>query len=150
MKKKQAFKLFLLIVLCVSLTTRGFAILGLGDVVFDPTNYAEAIRQLWQMEQEYAQLVASYQMIRNQYNQLVWMGQQVPVNMAARYRALATPWQNSAASNTYGTTGGWITGINTGQGVAAGYSQATEPLHTYAAALANIPADQLDRFELNY
>jgi len=150
MKKKHALKLFLLIALCVSLARRGLAILGLGDVVFDPTLYAEAVRQLYQMQQQYAQLVESYEMIRNQYNQLVWMSRQVPVNMAARYRALGTSWQNSSAGNTYGTTGGWITGINSGQGVTAGYSQAAEPLHAYGAALANIPGDQLDRVKTNY
>ena len=150
MKKKNALRLLVVIAICVSLARRGFAIFGLGDIVFDPSNYAEAIQQLYQMQQQYAQLVESYGMIRNQYNQLVWMAQQVPVNMAARYRALATPWQNSSASNTYGTTGGWITGINTGQGVTAGYSQATEPLQAYGAALSNIPSDQLDRLKTNY
>ena len=150
MKKKHAWKLLLLIALCVSLAARGFAIFGLGDIVFDPSNYVEALQQLYQMQQQYVQLVESYQMIRNQYNQLVWMARQVPVNMAARYRALVTPWQNSAASNTYGTTGGWITGINSGQGVTTGYSQATEPLRAYGAALANVPGDQLDRLKTNY
>jgi hypothetical protein len=34
------------------------------------------------------------------------MLQPVPVNMAARYRALETPWLHSSAGNTYGTTNG--------------------------------------------
>ena len=36
-----------------------FAIFGFGDIVFDPSNYAEAIQQLLQMEQQYAQLEVS-------------------------------------------------------------------------------------------
>jgi len=150
MKKTHGLKMLLLVTLCVSLASRAFAILGLGDVVFDPSNYAEAIRELYQLQQQYVTLVESYEMIRNQYNQLVWMARQVPVNMAVRYRAVATPWQNSTASSLYGTTGGWINGINTGQGVPAAYSQATEPLHAYGAALGNIPEDQLNRVKTNY
>src|SRR5260370_14287772 len=85
-----------------------FGIFGLGDIVFDPTNFEEAAQQLLQLEQQYAQLVQTYQMVRSQYEQMIWMGQQVPVNMALRYRALATPWQPSSATNTYGTTAGWV------------------------------------------
>jgi hypothetical protein len=127
-----------------------FAILGIGDIVYDPTNYAQALQRFAQMEQQYAQLVQTYQMIRSQYTQMLWMAQMVPVNMAARYRALVTPWQMSSATNTYGTTGGWITGINTGMAVGAGYSQATQPLSTYGATLNNIPAEQLDRVKTGY
>src|SRR5260370_11150908 len=97
------------------------AIFGLGDIVFDPTNFEEAAQQLLQLEQQYAQLVQTYQMVRNQYEQMVWMAQQVPVNMATRYRAQATPWQPSSAANIYGTSGGWIVGINTGMCVSHGY-----------------------------
>ena len=150
MKKKWSMKVGVSLLLTLCLGAEAFAIFGLGDIVFDPTNYGEAIQQLWQMQQQYMQLVQSYQMLRSQYNQLLWMGQQVPVNMAARYRALATPWKDSSASNTYGTTGGWMTGINTGQGVSAGYSQITEPLGTYGSSLADIPADQQDRIKRLY
>jgi hypothetical protein len=74
----------------------------------------------------------------------------VPVLMAARFRVLATPWRYSSATNTYGTTGGWITGINTGANVLGGYGQAVDPLGTYGAALSNVPADQQDRLKRYY
>ena len=32
------------------------AILGVGDIVYDPTNFEEAVKQLLQMEQQYVQL----------------------------------------------------------------------------------------------
>jgi hypothetical protein len=121
-----------------------------GVVVFDPTNYAQALDRYYQLQQQFAQLVQTYQMIRSQYDQMLWMAKQVPVNMAARYRALYTPWLNSSAANTYGTAGGWTTGINTGIGVESGYSAATQPLGTYGASLGNIPADQLPRVKTNY
>ena len=77
------------------------AILGLGDVVFDPTNYVQAIKTFIQLEQQYEQLVQIYEQSRQQYEQLVWMSKTVPVNMRARYRAVVTPWANTTATNTY-------------------------------------------------
>jgi type IV secretion system protein TrbJ len=150
MKGKTNRTLVVCVLLGASLAAPAFAILGLGDIVFDPTNFEEAVQQLLEMEQQYAQLVQSNQTLRNQYNQMLWMAKQVPVNMAARYRAVATPWQASSATNIYGTAGNWITGVNTGVGVDAGYAVATQPLSNYGAALGNIPADQLPRVKTNY
>ncbi len=126
------------------------AIFGVGDIVYDPTNFEEAVKQLLQMEQQYAQLVQTYQMVRSQYEQMIWMAQKDPVNMVARYRALATPWQNSSATNTYGTTAAWGRSINSGLGMLDGYSRATQPLSAYGAALGNIPTDQQDRIKITY
>jgi hypothetical protein len=145
---KKTVALFAVIGLAVAVPA--WAILGVGDVVFDPTNLAEAVKELTQLEQQYAQLVQTYQMIKSQYNQMVWMAQQDPVNMIVRYGVPATFWTPSSATNTYGTTGGWVTGINTGQGVQGGYATATQPLGTYGGALGNIPADQIDRIKTNY
>jgi hypothetical protein len=78
------------------------------------------------------------------------MAKQDPVNMALRYGTPATLWTPSSATNTYGTTGGWVTGINTGQGVANGYAGATQTLGTYGNAFGQIPADQLDRVKTSY
>src|ERR1700680_557521 len=141
------------LVVCVLgalLARPAFAILGIGDIVYDPTNYAQALQRYLQLQQQYAQLVQTYQMIRSQYDQMIWMAKQVPVNMAARYRARYTPWLSSSAANTYGTTGSWVAGINTGVNVEAGYSAATQPLGAYGTALSNIPVDQLGRVKTNY
>ena len=75
-----------------------------GITVFDPANWAEALNQLRQLEQQYSQLVATYDQITNQYNHMLFMARRVPVNMSTRYRALLSPWRPSTASNTYGTT----------------------------------------------
>lgn len=133
-----------------SLAGPAFAIFGVGDLVFDPTSFEEAVQQLLQLEQQYVQLVQTYQTVRGQYEEMLRMAKRVPVDMPARYRAIATPWRNSSAANTYGTTGNWTTAINTGLGTAAGYSAATQPLASYGAALANIPADQVGRVKTNY
>ncbi len=122
---------------------------GFGITVFDPSVYLEAVSEVSQLIQQYNQLVQTYQMITNQYNQMLWMAKELPGNLA-RFRAIQTPWFLSAATNTYGTTGGWIGAINTGTNVFGGYQRATEQLMPYGAALANVPADQLDRLEKHY
>jgi len=139
-----------IVLAALAIAAPALAIFGLGDIVFDPTNFEEAVQQLLQLEQQYAQLVQTYSMITNQYNQMLWMAREAPVAMAARYRALPTPWTPSSAGNLYGTTGAWTTGINTGQNVSTGYSAATQSLDGYGSALGAIPADQLDRVKTNY
>src|ERR1700733_12020296 len=97
---KKILACLMIAVLCVA---PALAILGVGDVVFDPTNYHEAIQQFIQLERQYSQLVQTYQMVQNQYNQMLRMAQQVPVDMEQRSRARATPWTLSSATNLYGT-----------------------------------------------
>jgi len=126
------------------------AVLGIGDIVFDPTNLEQAIRQVIELQRQYEQLVNTYQVLRSEYNHILYMARRVPVNMMTRYRVLATPWRNSTATDTYGGTGSWITGINTGFGVDLGYARATQPLADYGAALGNLPAGQIDRVKSTY
>jgi hypothetical protein len=126
-----------------------FAQFGFGITVFDPSVYAEAITEVTKMVQQYNQLVQTYQMITNQYNQMLWMAKALPGNLA-RFRTIPTPWFLSGAANTYGTTGGWVSAINTGANVPGGYWQASEQLMPYGAALGNVPADQLDRLQKHY
>ena len=134
----------------LTVTTPAFAILGVGDVVYDPTNYGNALQMYAELQSQYTQLVQTYNQIRQQYDRMVYMARRVPVNMAQRYRAIATPWLTASATNTYGTTAGWTIGINTGINAAAGYRDATQPLKTYGPALSNIPADQLDGLKKTY
>jgi type IV secretion system protein TrbJ len=143
-------KLIMSILILSVVAAPALAIFGLGDLVFDPTNFEEAVQELLQLEQQYAQLVQTYHLIQNEYQQMLWMAQPVPVNMILRYRALSTPWTPSSATNTYGTTAAWQAAINSGQSVSGGYSAATEPLQTYGSALGNIPADQLARLQKDY
>jgi len=122
---------------------------GFGVTVFDPSVYAEAVTEVTKLVQQYNQLVETYQMITNQYNQMLWMAKTLPGNLA-RFRTIPTPWFLSGATNTYGTTGGWIAAINSGANVSGGYQNATERLMPYGSALANVPTDQLDRLQKHY
>lgn len=151
MKLAKVRKIAVVALISVAVSTpAAFAILGLGDIVFDPTNFGKLVEQLTQMERQYAQMVQTYQVVTAQYNQMIWMAKMVPANLRAHYRALVTPWHNSTATNTYGTTGGWIAAINTGNDVPGGYYEAIQQLNPYGAALGNIPADQLDRVKTSY
>lgn len=122
---------------------------GFGLTVFDPSVYAEAVTEVGNLVQQYNQLVQTYQMITNQYNQMLWMAKILPENLA-NFRAVATPWYLSSATNTYGTTAGWISAVNTGSNVSGGYESATVQLLPYGAALSNVPADQLSSLEKHY
>src|SRR5881296_3314834 len=79
-----------------------------GLVVFDPSVFAKVAAQLIEMGNQLDQMIKTYEMITNQYNQMIWMAKRIPVDMAGRYRAVLTPWRFPSASNTYGTTGGWM------------------------------------------
>ncbi len=130
-------------------------VLGVGTawaqwVVFDPTNYAAAIERLIQLQQQYAQLVQTYQQIRAQYDHMVRMARRLPVDMRTRYRALVPAWRASVALDTYGTSGGWTMTVNTGDAALAGYQLATQPLRDYGAALSQLPAEEQARIKARY
>ncbi len=150
MKRMKRRLATLLLVITLLAPLPALAIFGIGDIVFDPTNYAEAIRQLIQMEQQYEQLVETYQTVRRQYDHMIEMAKQAPVDMRRRYRSPVTGWGVPSATNTYGTTSAWLSAITTGAGASAGYQAASEPLLSYGTALANVPADQLDRLTKQY
>lgn len=150
MTRKRLTAVTVTVALLLGSASRTQAFLGFGDIVFDPSNYAQAVEQIVRLERQYTQLVQTYWMVRNQYDQLVWNAQRVPVNMSSRYRALAAPWRNASAGNTYGTTAPWVNAINTGFGVANGYLQSTERLATYGPYLSKVPASHLPALKTNY
>lgn len=46
---------------------------GFGIIVFDPSVYAEAITEVTKLVAQYNQLVETYKMITNQYNEMLWI-----------------------------------------------------------------------------
>jgi hypothetical protein len=124
--------------LCVATASAQF-----GAVVYDPTNYANALLRYFELQQQLLQLT-------NTYLLAVQMAKNLQ-NMPARYQALFSQWRNAAAQDTYGNTTAWVGGINSGQAVNAGYQQATTPLQVYdPAVLAGMTADELRRVESQY
>jgi hypothetical protein len=142
---KRKILLFLLVMgLAVGTTSAQF-----GGIVYDPTNYANAVLRYGQLVQQLAQLKQTYQQILTQYNLALAMSQNLK-NMPARYRAQFSQWRNGVALNTYGNTGRWITGVNTGD-VGGGYQQATTQLALYQQDhLASMDPVELSRVQSQY
>jgi hypothetical protein len=119
-------------------------------VVFDPTNYAVALEHLAELVQQYTQLVQTYQQIRAQYDEWIWLAQHLPPSALARYRMIANIWRLLTAGNTYGTLGGWLAAVNTGTGGLAGYRQATQLLGNYGGVAGQMPSDAWTRASVRY
>jgi hypothetical protein len=132
----------LIFLLVISLTVAS-ASAQIGAVVYDPTNYSNALLRYFQLQQQLLQLQTSYLLA-------VQMAKNIQ-NMPARYEALFSIWRNSAAQDTYGNTTPWIAGINSGQAVNPGYQQATTQLQPYnAAVLAGMTPDEFERVKSQY
>ncbi|MHB8541425.1 MAG: hypothetical protein ACYDCD_10855 [Candidatus Acidiferrales bacterium] len=146
--KKRLLAVLLVLGLCVGTASAQF---GFG-IVYDPTNYANAVLRYSQLVQQLAQLRQTYAQIVQQYNLAVQMSRNLQ-NMPARYRAQFSNWRNVVAPNTYGNTGTWVNGMNTGNAgaVNAGYQQATTPLLQYnGQELSGMTPDELDRVKSQY
>lgn len=123
-----------------------------GGIVYDPTNYQNALLRYYQLQQQLIQLKNSYLQLVAQYNLAVQMARNLQ-DMPARYRALFSNWRKTVAQDTYGNTGAWISGINSGElpQVTAGYQQATTRLHQYnPAVLAEMAPSELERVKSQY
>jgi hypothetical protein len=132
-----------LLIASLSITSAAAQLPGL--VVYDPTNYANALLRYLELQQQLLQLTNSFALA-------LQMAKDIP-NMAVRYQALFSIWRNGIAKDTYGNTAGWLNGINSGQMpvVTAGYQQATTQLLPYdGGALASMTPDELSRVESQY
>ena len=137
-------------------------VLGLGvgtataqfgnGVVFDPTNYHNALLRYYQLQQHLIELQKSYAKITGQLNLALQMAQFVK-NMPARYRALFSQWRKVTSLNTFGNTVSWINGINTGvlPNINTGYLQSTSQLAPYSSyELSGMGPLELGRVQSQY
>ena len=111
----------------------GTATAQLGNgVVYDPTNYHNALLRYHQLQQHLVELQKSYAKITGQLNLAMQMAQFVQ-NMPARYRALFSQWRKVTSLNSFGNTVSWINGINTGvlPNINTGYQKSTTQLSQY-------------------
>src|SRR2546427_2491481 len=147
MKKKI---LVCLLVLGLSVGTAS-AQFGSG-IVYDPTNYHNALLRYYQLQQHLVQSQKSYAKITSQLELATQMARFVQ-NMPARYRALFSQWRNVTSLNTFGTTGSWISGINSGllPNINTGYQRSTTQLLPYNTDhLSGMDASQLERVQSQY
>jgi hypothetical protein len=146
--KKRLLTILLVFGLCVGTASAQF---GFG-IVYDPTNYANAVLRYGQLVQQLNQLRQTYAQIVARYNLALRMAQNLQ-NMPARYRAQFSNWRDVVAPNTYGNTGTWVTGMNTGNAgaITSGYQQATVPLLQYSGQeLNDMTPEELDRVKSQY
>ena len=130
-----------------------------GGIVYDPTNYHNALLRYYQLQQHLvvlqqhlAQLQKTYSKITSQYNLAMQMAQFVK-NMPARYRALFSQWRNVTSLNTFGNTGSWISGINSGllPTINTGYLNSTTQLLPYSTVqLSGMNDPELKRVQSQY
>src|ERR1700679_3706019 len=123
-----------------------------GGIVYDPTNYQNALMRYYQLQQHLVQLQMSYAKITSQLNLAMQMATFVR-NMPARYRAVFSQWRNVTSLNTFGNTGSWISGINAGglPNINTGYQNSTTQLLPYSADhLAGMDASELERVQSRY
>ena len=141
----------ILLALLVASLSVGVASAQLGSgIVYDPTNYHNAVLRYLQLQQHLAELQKTYTQIVTAYNLALQMSRNLH-NMPARYRALFSNWRNVTATNTYGNTSGWLGGVNADLNVLNGYLGATTQLGTYnPAVLAGMPDYEQARVKSQY
>ena len=124
-----------------------------GGIVYDPTNYSNAVLRYYQLQLQLRQLVQTYQEVVNQYNLAVQMAKNLR-NMPARYKANFSQWRYlTTVPDVYQNTGEWVSGANSGDlsTVQSGYRQATTQLRRYDGnALATVPPEERERILANY
>jgi cell division protein FtsB len=100
-----------------------------SGIVYDPTNYHNAVLRYLQLQRQLQQLQQMFNVTMQQYQFMQTQARQVQ-NMAARYRAIPSQWSNLTAANTLGNTSRWLKGINTGdhRAVQQGYGQVNASL----------------------
>src|SRR5271154_6872583 len=123
-----------------------------SGVVFDPTNFHNALLRYYQLQQHLIELQKSYSQITNHLNLALQMAQFVK-NMPARYRALFSQWRNVTSLNSFGNTGSWISGINSGllPNINTGYQKSTTQLLPYSPDhLSGMDPFELERVQSQY
>jgi hypothetical protein len=147
MKKKI---LICLIVLGLGVGT-ATAQFGSG-IVYDPTNYQNALLRYYQLQQHLIQLQQNVAKVTAHLNLALQMAQFIK-NMPARYRAIFSQWRNVTSLNTFGNTVSWINGINTGvlPNINTGYLKSTTQLGQYDPyELSGMDATELGRVQSQY
>jgi hypothetical protein len=146
--KQRILAVLFVVILCAGTAS---AQLGSG-IVYDPTNYQNALLRYQQLQQHLIQLQKSYNQITNHLNLALQMAQFIK-NMPARYRALFSQWRNVTSLNTFGNTVSWINGINTGvlPNINTGYQKSTTQLLSYSPDhISGMDPFELERVQSQY
>jgi len=146
--RRKTLALLLLVASCVASASAQFG----SGIVYDPTNYQNAVLRYQQLQQHLIELQKSYAQISNQLNLATQMAQFLK-NMPARYRAMFSEWRNVTALDTFGNTGSWVSGINSGllPAIHTGYQKSTTQLLPYnSLQLSRMDPYELERVASEY
>ena len=138
----------LVLILCVGTASAQFG----SGIVYDPTNYQNALLRYYQLQQHLIQLQQNVAKVTAHLNLALQMAQFIK-NMPARYRAVFSQWRNVTSLNTFGNTSSWISGINSGllPNVNLGYQRSTTQLLPYSPdELSGMNASELSRVQSQY
>jgi hypothetical protein len=140
MKKRIVVTTFALMLLAVPL----HAVFGIGDIVFDPTSYANAVLMM-------EQLVRSYEQLQAQFNLQTFLSQVIPVDMGSRYRTPAAAQQPASVPyDRFGNLGGWVQQLNQGGPAESAYNSATIPLNAYGPNVGQWPSVEQQKLASQY
>lgn len=146
-------KIVPLFVLVLMLLPRAGRAQFFGGIVYDPTNFHNAVLRYYQLRMQLAQLQQTYQQVLNQYSLAVHMARNIR-NMPVRYKAYFSQWRSlNTVPDVYQNTGAWVNGVNTGSipTVLAGYQKATTALQKYTATeIAAMSPQELQRATAAY
>jgi len=131
---KKAFKqsaVILLLVALVLVPVASEAQLGSG-VVYDPTNYQNALLRYEQLQKHLIELQKSVSKVTAQLNLALQMAQYIH-NMPARYKAVFSQWRAFTSGDLYGNTTRWVAAANGGNPatVSPAYRDAIVPFLAY-------------------
>jgi hypothetical protein len=146
--KKKIPAVVLILILCVGTASAQFG----SGIVYDPTNYQNALLRYYQLQQHLIQLQQNVAKVTAHLNLALQMAQFVK-NMPARYRAVFSQWRNVTSLNTFGNTSSWISGINSGllPNINLGYQRSTTQLLPYSPdELSGMNASELSRVQSQY
>jgi hypothetical protein len=146
--KKQIPAVLLVLILCVGTASAQFG----SGIVYDPTNYQNALLRYYQLQQHLIQLQQNVAKVTAHLNLALQMAQFIK-NMPARYRAVFSQWRNVTSLNTFGNTSSWISGINSGllPNINLGYQRSTTQLLPYSPdELSGMNASELSRVQSQY
>jgi hypothetical protein len=141
--RKCAAILFLGVLILIPVASE--AQLGSG-IVYDPTNYHNALLRYYQLQQHLVQLQKTVSKVTSQLNLAMQMAQYIR-NMPARYRATFSQWRSFTSGDIYGNTTRWIGAVNGAgpQSISPAYQQAIVPFLAYNQEALSVinPADAL-------
>ena len=112
------------------------AIFGVGDIVYDPILYANAVVTL-------GEIVKSYEELAAQLDLQLRMAKTVPVDMYQRYRTLGTAWFGlQLPYDRFGNLSGWLQAVNSGGAALGGYNSASVLLQSYGSQISRMAQDE--------